>query len=98
MIQYLLEFQENWEWYTGKHTEKIVNCFNSFSSYGSLGKNFQCFGMHCSEYILVHTFALGIKSSPSERFMDELHEPFEHLILHVIRNIAANKNRSTVNI
>ena len=28
--------------------------------------------------------------------MDELHEPFEDLILHVIRNTASNKNRSTV--
>ena len=51
--------------------------------------------MHCSEYISVHTFTVGIKSSPSERLMNELHEPFEHLILHVI-NTAANKDRSTV--
>ena len=69
---------------------------NNPNSHGYLGKKSQCFGMHCSQNISVHTFALGIKSSPSESLMDELHEPFEDLILHVIRNTASNKNRSTV--
>ena len=59
-------------------------------------KKSQCFGIHCSEYIPVQNFVLGMKSLPSERLIDELHEPFEHLILHVIRNTAANKNHSTV--
>ena len=51
---------------------------------------------YIAQSISVFAFAFEIKSSLSDRLVDELHEPFEHLILHVIMNTAVNKNRSTV--
>ena len=90
-------FQDNWKWSTGKHTEKTEICCKIVKLARPFGKKkSQCFGIHCSEYISVQNFALGMKSLPSERLIDELHEPFEHPILHVIRNTSANKNHSTV--
>ena len=82
---------------TGKHTEKAENCCKIVKPARPFGKK----NPNVSEYTAQNifqskNFALGMKSSPSERLIDELHEPFEHLILHVIGNTAANKNHSTV--
>ena len=77
-----VEFSRQLEMVNWRAYGKLLS--NGPNSYGPLGKQNKNVSKYTAQNISAFAFFFDIKSSPYERLVDELREPFEHLILNAV--------------